>query len=215
MGVDRPQNDIHSEIYIVDDDPMVRDALSEVFAQAGFRAVGFVDGASFLAAARERVPACIILDVYMPGRSGLEVLQELDATNYPAPIFIASGRGDIPTAVEAIKNGAFDFIEKRQDAGSLVTRVRDAIMARGQIDQSASGGEPRLRKFPGYDLLTQREREVLALITASATNKEAANSLGISQQTVEIHRAHIMHKLGAKNSVDLARKVLAQEPRRA
>ena len=212
MGVDRPQSDIHSEIYIVDDDPMVRDALSEVFAQAGFRAVGFVDGASFLAAARERVPACIILDVYMPGRSGLEVLQELDATNYPAPIFIASGRGDIPTAVEAIKNGAFDFFEKREDARSLVGRVRDAIAARAQPRRNGNGTDQPPR-FPGFDLLTPREREVLALIAASATNKEAASRLGISQRTVEIHRAHIMHKLGAKNSVDLARKVLGQERR--
>jgi len=211
MGVDRPQSDIHSEIYIVDDDPMVRDALSEVFAQAGFRAVGFVDGASFLAAARERVPACIILDVYMPGRSGLEVLQELDAANYPAPIFIASGRGDIPTAVEAIKNGAFDFFEKREDAGSLVGRVRDAIAARSPRRNGNGSEQPP--RFPGSDLLTPREREVLALIAASATNKEAASRLGISQRTVEIHRAHIMHKLGAKNSVDLARKVLGQERR--
>ena len=210
MGVDRPPNDIHGEIYIVDDDPMVRDALSEVFAQAGFRAVGFVDGASFLAAARERVPACIILDVYMPGRSGLEVLQELDAANYPAPIFIASGRGDIPTAVEAIKNGAFDFFEKREDAGSLVGRVRDAIAARSLPRRNGNGTDLPPR-FPGSDLLTPREREVLALIAASATNKEAASRLGISQRTVEIHRAHIMHKLGAKNSVDLARKVLGQD----
>ena len=210
MGVDRPPNDIHGEIYIVDDDPMVRDALSEVFAQAGFRAVGFVDGASFLAAARERVPACIILDVYMPGRSGLEVLQELDAANYPAPIFIASGRGDIPTAVEAIKNGAFDFFEKREDAGSLVGRVRDAIAARSLPRRNGNDTDLPPR-FPGSDLLTPREREVLALIAASATNKEAASRLGISQRTVEIHRAHIMHKLGAKNSVDLARKVLGQD----
>src|SRR3984893_7849259 len=101
------------EVFIVDDDPMVRDVLSEVFAQAGYRAISFVDGASFITAARERIPACVILDIYMPDRSGLEILKDLDAPNYPAPIFIASGRGDIPTAVEAIKNGAFDFVEKR------------------------------------------------------------------------------------------------------
>jgi two-component system, LuxR family, response regulator FixJ len=200
------------DIYIVDDDPMVRDALSEVFAQAGFHAVSFVDGASCLAAARERVPACIILDVYMPGRSGLEVLRDLDAVNYPAPIFIASGRGDIPTAVEAIKNGAFDFFEKREDANALVDRVRDAIAARSKRPSNGAGADLP-QSFPGSDLLTPREREVLALIAASATNKEAATRLGISQRTVEIHRAHIMHKLGAKNSIDLARKVLGEERR--
>jgi two-component system response regulator FixJ len=198
---------LNREVFIVDDDPMVRDVLSEVFAQAGYRATSFVDGASFVAAARERVPACVILDIYMPGRSGLEILKDLDAPNYPAPIFVASGRGDIPSAVEAIKNGAFDFIEKRLDAATLVARVAEAIAARAGENGSA---EPA---FPGSDLLTRREHEVLELIAASATNKEAAQKLGISQRTVEIHRAHIMHKLGAKNSVDLARKVMRQERR--
>jgi two-component system response regulator FixJ len=84
------------EVFIVDDDPMVRDVLSEVFAQAGYRASSFVDGASFVAAARVRIPACVILDIYMPGRSGLEILKDLDAPNYPAPIFFASGRGTSP-----------------------------------------------------------------------------------------------------------------------
>jgi two-component system response regulator FixJ len=194
------------EVFIVDDDPGVQDVLTEVFAQAGYRASSFVDGASFVAAARERVPACVILDIYMPGRSGLEILKDIDAPNYPAPIFVASGRGDIPSAVEAIKSGAFDFIEKRLDAATLVARVGEAIDARAH--QNGHGGENLAPAFPGSELLTRREHEVLALIADSATNKEAAQKLGISQRTVEIHRAHIMHKLGAKNSVDLARKVM-------
>jgi two-component system, LuxR family, response regulator FixJ len=197
------------EVFIVDDDPMVRDVLSEVFAQAGYQASSFVDGASFVAAARERIPACVILDIYMPGRSGLEILKDIDAPNYPAPIFVASGRGDIPSAVEAIKSGAFDFIEKRLDAATLVARVGEAIEARACARQDGNGGGENLAPaFPGSELLTRREHEVLALIADSATNKEAAQKLGISQRTVEIHRAHIMHKLGAKNSVDLARKVM-------
>jgi FixJ family two-component response regulator len=199
------------EVFIVDDDPTVRDLLSEVFARAGYQAVSFVDGASFIEAARDRVPACVILDIYMPGRSGLEILKDLDAPNYPAPIFVASGRGDIPSAVEAIKNGAFDFIEKRLDAATLVARVAEAIAARAE--ENSAGAESLRPAFAGSELLTRREHEVLALIAASATNKEAAQKLGISQRTVEIHRAHIMHKLGAKNSVDLARKVMRQERR--
>jgi two-component system, LuxR family, response regulator FixJ len=206
-------SETRGEVFIVDDDPTVRDVVSEVFAQAGYRAISFVDGASFVAAARERIPACVILDIYMPGRSGLEILKDLDAPNYPAPIFIASGRGDIPSAVEAIKNGAFDFIEKRMDADTLVARVADAIKAQSQLRQNGNGSEILSPAFPGCDLLTRREREVLALIAASATNKEAAIDLGISQRTVEIHRAHIMQKLGAKNSIDLARKVMGQERR--
>src|SRR3979411_993536 len=121
-----------NEVFIVDDDPMVRDVLSEVFDRAGFRAISCVDGASFIAAARERVPACVILDIYMPGRSGLEILKDIDAPNYAAPIFVGAGSGAIPSAVDAIKNGAFAFIEKRLDAESLVRRVNDAITARSQ-----------------------------------------------------------------------------------
>jgi two-component system response regulator FixJ len=208
MNKDQPNR----EVFVVDDDPMVRDVLSEVFAQAGYQAVSFVDGASFVAAARERIPACVILDIYMPGRSGLEILRDIDAPNYPAPIFVASGRGDIPSAVEAIKNGAFDFIEKRLDTATLVARVGEAIQVRAAL-RNGNGSPALLAAFPGAELLTRREHEVLALIAASSTNKEAALELGISQRTVEIHRAHIMHKLGAKNSVDLARKVMRQERR--
>jgi two-component system, LuxR family, response regulator FixJ len=195
------------EIFIVDDDPAVRDILSEVFHEAGYQVTSFVDGASFTIAAKARIPACVILDIYLPGRSGLEILKDIDAPNYPAPIFIASGRGDIPSAVEAIKSGAFDFIEKRMVADALVARVHEAIEACAQRRQD---GDPRRAhpRFPGSELLTRREHEVLAQIAASATNKEAARALGISQRTVEIHRAHIMQKLGAKNSIDLARKVL-------
>src|ERR1700682_53057 len=162
------RSETDGEVFIVDDDPTVRDLLSEVFAQAGFRAICFVDGASFVAAARERIPACVILDIYMAGRSGLDILKDIDAPNYPAPIFIASGRGDIPSAVEAIKNGAFDFIEKRLDAETLVSRVRDAINARSRLRQSGNGPGILAAVFPGSELLTPREHEVLALIVASA-----------------------------------------------
>jgi FixJ family two-component response regulator len=196
------------EIFIVDDDPVVRDLLTEVFHRAGYRVTSFVDGASFAIAARARIPACVILDIYLPGRSGLEILKDIDAPNYPAPIFIASGRGDIPSAVAAIKSGAFDFIEKRMEADALVARVHEAIQAPTRRPQQRDCRQPRSCRFPGSELLTRREHDVLAQIAASATNKEAARALGISQRTVEIHRAHIMRKLRAKNAIDLARKVL-------
>ena len=197
------------EIFIVDDDPVARVGLCGVFAQAGYQVTSFIDGETFVVAARKRTPSCIILDLYMPSRSGLEVLRDIDASNYPAPIFIASGRGDIPTAVAAIKYGAFDFFEKRLDPSELVERVRQALIVCQQRQHRGYGSDAPLSSFPGSELLTKREREVLAQIAASATNKEAARNLGISTRTVEIHRAHIMDKLGAKNSVDLASKVLA------
>ena len=115
------------EIFVVDDDPGVRAALSAVFSREGYRVTCFVDGTSFLAAARARTPACIVLDVHIPGRPGLEVLKELNAHNYAAPIFMISGRGDIPMAVDAVKNGAFDFIEKPFRGSDVVARVRPVL----------------------------------------------------------------------------------------
>jgi FixJ family two-component response regulator len=196
------------EIHIVDDDPAVRDALSVVFTLEGYHVSGFADGRSFLSAVRNRPPACIILDVHMPGRSGLDILRELNAKNYPVPIFIISGQGDIPMAVEAIKNGALDFIEKPFDAETVVNRVREAIEAASR--REAAGADASLTRFPGADLLTPREREVLALIASGASNKEAGRQLGISPRTIEVHRARIMEKLGAKNAADLVRIVLSE-----
>ncbi|EJW09631.1 hypothetical protein A33M_1111 [Rhodovulum sp. PH10] len=200
------------EIHIVDDDPAVRDALSVVLTLEGYHVTTFGDGHSFLATVRNRAPACIILDVHMPGRSGLDILKELNAKSYPAPVFIISGQGDIPMAVEAIKNGAFDFIEKPFDAETVVSRVRDAIAAAARRQARGGLGES-LAQFPGSELLTAREREVLNLIAAGASNKEAGRQLGISPRTIEVHRARIMEKLGAKNAADLVRIVLSEAPR--
>jgi FixJ family two-component response regulator len=203
------QNDGHSsEIFIVDDDAMVRESLSIVFAQAGYRVKTFSDGTSVVAAARVRIPACILMDICMPGPSGLDILKQLDAANYPAPICIVSGRGDVPVVVEAMKNGACDFIEKQIDAGSIVERVGKAIDAWARLQQKDETSEIRWQHFPGRDRLTRREIEVLAQITAGANNKAAAKTLGISPRTIEIHRMHIMRKLGARNVVDLVRTVL-------
>jgi two-component system, LuxR family, response regulator FixJ len=196
------------EIHIVDDDPAVLDALSMVFTLEGFQVTGFVDCHSFLSAARNHPPACIILDVQMPDRSGLDILKELNAENYPAPIFIISGQGDIPMAVDAIKSGALDFFEKPFDADMVVARVRDAINAHAR--RAAGGNDNGLAaEFPGHTSLTPREREVLAQIAAGASNKEAGRHLGISPRTIEVHRARIMEKLGARNAADLVRIVLS------
>jgi two-component system, LuxR family, response regulator FixJ len=205
-----PQMDqTQGEIFIVDDDPLVRDALSVVFTLAGYKVRAFADGASFVAAARAEAPACIILDVHMPGRSGLDILKALNAEHYPTPIFIISGQGDIPMAVETIRNGALDFIEKPFNGETVVTRVREAIEARTRRSE-AGGLEALAAQFPGRDLLTPREREVLGKIAEGASNKEAGRLLGISPRTIEVHRARIMEKLGAKNAADLVRIVLSE-----
>jgi FixJ family two-component response regulator len=197
----------NNEIFVVDDDGLVHEALSAIFAQVGYRATSFFDGNSFLKAALTRTPACVILDMYMPGSSGLDLLKKLKAKNYPAPVLMFSGRGDIPHAVEAIRNGAFDFVEKRLDL-TIGDRVREAVDAWAREQQDSTGSEHALLDFPGCDQLTRRERDVLAQITTAASNREAAINLGISRRTVEIHRRHIMQKLGARNTVDLVRIVI-------
>src|SRR2546421_8786816 len=158
----------NNEIIIVDDDPAVRDALSVVFGLEGYRVTSFGDGQSLLAAARARTPSCILLDVKMPGRSGLDILKELNAQDYAAPIFIISGQGDIPMAVDAIKNGALDFIEKPFDAATVVQSVRDAIAAWARRRDGRTFSDILGMQFPGRDLLTPREGEVLAQIAAGA-----------------------------------------------
>jgi FixJ family two-component response regulator len=203
---------LHSkgEIVVVDDDPAVRETLSLIFAHEGYQVTCFADGRSFLAAAQVRVPACVLLDVYIPGRSGLDILKDFNAGDYPAPVFIISGRGDIPMAVDAIKHGALDFIQKPFSASAVATRVRDAIAAwRFRMDEQPAPDQPLLQ-FGGRKPLTRRESEVLGQLVTGASNKEIARRLGISPRTIEIHRAHIMGKLGAKNAADLVRIVMSE-----
>src|SRR2546430_2589623 len=115
-----------TEVFVVDDDPSMRDLLALVFTREGYQVTAFEEGGSFLAVARTHTPSCIILDVHMPGRSGIDILKELDAQHYGAPVLIISAQRDIPLAVKAVKSGAFDFIEKPFDAEAVVARVGDA-----------------------------------------------------------------------------------------
>src|SRR6201989_1325864 len=128
------------EIFVVDDTPAFRDTLSMVLSAGGYEVICFADGAALLSVARSRTPACILLDVHIPGKSGLDILRELHGEDYPAPIFMISGQGDISMAVSAIKNGALDFIEKPFRGSEIVSRLNEAIDAytRRQAETSAS-----------------------------------------------------------------------------
>jgi FixJ family two-component response regulator len=203
----------NNEIFIVDDDYDMREALSAIFRTEGYRTAAFADGRSFIRLARDQNPACVLLDLCMPATSGLDVLKEIDAKNYPAPILMISAQENVLDVVQAMRHGAFDYLEKRLDAEAIVTRVSDAIEAWRQLrerDEVPQALSPAIR---GYYQLTRREREVLAQIAAASSNKETARNLGISPRTVEIHRGRIMHKLGAKNSVDLMRILMNGEGR--
>jgi FixJ family two-component response regulator len=198
-----------SDLFVVDDDAAMRDALSVVFTLAGYRVSVFADADSFLAAARAKAPAGVLLDLHLPDKSGLTVLRELSAQHYPAPIFIISGDGDVACAVEAVKSGAFDYLIKPFDARAIVTRVGNAIAGFAKRIAPINGGNGIVFEFRGQQLLTPREHEVLAQIAAGASNKEAGRRLGISPRTVEVHRARIMEKIGARNAADLVRIVLS------
>jgi FixJ family two-component response regulator len=205
-----PEGTYPGEIFVVDDDAAIRDLLTMLFTRRGFKVAGFADGTSLMAAIRTQSPACILLDIHIPGKSGLDILKELSMRNHPAPVIMISGKGDIAMAVDAIKSGALDFIEKPFSGSDVVARVEEAMAADAKRRDPGRGEEKLRFYFPGREPLTAREQDVLGQLVEGATNKEAGQQLGISYRTVEIHRARIMEKLGAKNAADLMRIVLSE-----
>lgn len=194
-------------VAVIDDDASVTDALSLLLRMEGFSPHAFGDAQSFIERARSLVPACIVLDLHLPGVSGLEVLRSLASLKVTAPVIMMSGQSDIALAVEAMKNGALDFLEKPFVATAMMERIRDAVTAHHKASDTAIEG---LANFNGRHRLTDRERDVLGLLAFGASNKEAGRRLGISPRTIEVHRARIMEKLGARNSADMMRIVLSE-----
>src|SRR5262245_42773298 len=145
------------EIFVVDDDPAVRETLSMVLSAGGYEVVCFADGAALLSVARSRTPACILLDVHIPGKSGLDILRELHGEDYPAPIFMISGKGDISMAVSAIKSGALDFIEKPFRGSEIVARLNEAIDAYARRRSGSPGSNIQSLHFPGREPLRSEE----------------------------------------------------------
>ena len=193
------------EIFVVDDDTATRETLSCALKAAGYDVICFADGAALLSLVRSRTPVCIFLDVQMPERAGLDVLKKLREENCPAPVFVTSANGDIATAVEAVRSGAADFIEKPVNGDDIVERMEAAIE---ELTPSYEGVPDIVAHLPGCEPFTRREREVLARIAVGETNKEAARRLGLSSRTIEGYRASIMRKVGARNAAELLRRVL-------
>jgi FixJ family two-component response regulator len=197
-----------AEIFVLEEEHGVREMLSMILTKADYEVVCFADSRAFLAAARMRIPACILLDIFVADKSGLELLKELREDRYPAPIIMISGCGDVAMAVSAMKLGALDFIEKPFQCGELLARVTGAIeFAERQRQQTPSALGSLY--FPGAKPLSKREREVLEQFISGASTKEVARALGISPRTVEDHRSHIMGKLRAKSYADLVRIVMS------
>lgn len=187
-------------VYVVDDDRAVRDSLLMMLATAGYSAKAFASAAEFL---KEWIPdevACLILDVRMPGQSGLELQELLRSNDSPLPIIFVSGHGDVPVSVRAMKGGALDFLEKPFSRQTLLDRVEEAIAIAEQEKLSERGRKGILSRF---ESLTPREREVLEHVVAGRQNKEIARLLEISHRTVELHRTHMMDKMAARSLPDL------------
>jgi FixJ family two-component response regulator len=195
-------------VFVMDDDAAMRAALALVLQQEGYEVICFADSAALLSEARIRVPACIFLEARIPGKSSLDILRKLRAKNYPAPVVIISEEANIPMAVEAMRNGARDFIEKPFYNETGIAQIKAALGALAPSHDGDGRSNRPLHPPAARMPLTRRERDVLAQLAEGASNKEAARRLGVSARTVEGHRANIMKKFGAKNVRELMRCIL-------
>lgn len=188
-------------VYIVDDDEAMRESLLALVESAGWSARGFQSGADFLGACQPEWRGCVLLDIRMPGPSGLAVQTELARRGITLPIVFLTGHGDVPMAVRALKAGAEDFLEKPVSPDVLLARLA-AVLALNEAPsmRSEQAREVRAR----YQRLTERERQVMALVVAGKPNKDIARALRISHRTVEIHRARMMRKMEADTAMALA-----------
>lgn len=189
-------------IAIVEDDAALRDALERLLRSEGLAARGFASAEDFLAA--DEAPRCLVLDLRLPGMSGMDLLSALRQRQMRAPIVMITGHGDIPQAVAAVKAGAFDFIEKPYDPDALMAVLRKAL----DTNRAAQDG-PAVAEIAGRaDALSPREREVMDRVVNGQPNKVIAAALQISPRTVEVYRANVMSKMQAKNLTDLVTMVL-------
>ena len=195
-------------VYIVDDDEAVRSSLRFLIRSVGLQAQAFVSARDFLASYDPRQPGCLLLDVRMPGMSGLDLQQELNQRGATIPVVFITGHGDVPMAVAAMQQGAFDFLQKPFRDQDLLDRMQRA-MARDA--ESRSRLAARAEILARLATLTPRETEVMRLVTSGKANKVVGGDLGVSQRTVEIHRAHVMEKMRAGSLAELVRMVLDTE----
>lgn len=195
MNSDRPI------VYVLDDDSRIRDALSALLSSTGREVITFSNAAEYLAFQRPNAPACLILDLDLPGMTGLELQTKLGDVGGP-PIVFLTGHGDIPSTVKAMKAGATEFLSKPFEPDELLRAIDTAIRLDGELRlKKAELGAIQKR----YSLLTPREREVLPYVVSGLLNKETAWELGTSEITIRIHRGQIMKKMAAQSLADLVR----------
>ena len=192
-------------IMVVDDDAGVRNALRSLLKSVGLESALYASAQEFLTAYQPAQPGCLVLDIRMPGMSGLELQEQLNLRGAVIPVIFMTGHGDIPMAVEAMQHGAFDFLQKPFRDQDLLDRIQRAIVRDAEQRQSL-GEHARIKAH--VESLTAREREVLDLMTQGKQNKNIAQDLGVSPRTVEIHRARVMEKMNARSVAELVRMML-------
>jgi len=189
-------------VYLIDDDRSVREGVADLLRSVGHMVQAFGSAQEFLDHTRHDAPGCIVLDVRLPGPSGLEVQRTLSKSNIHLPIIFISAHGDIPMSVRAIKSGAIEFLTKPLHEQQLLDAVQVGIEQDRARRAGAKGVVELLERF---NSLTPRERDILALVVSGRRNKQIAGQLGLSEMTVKVHRSHIMQKMGANSLVELVR----------
>jgi FixJ family two-component response regulator len=189
-------------IYIVDDDQSVREALSSLFRSVGYKVQLYGATADFIQAQRADGNSCLVLDIRLPGASGLDLQSHLNREQIPIPVIFMTGHGDIPMSVRAMKAGAIDFLAKPFRDQDMLDAVANALEA-DRKRRASDGSVAAVRA--AFETLTSREREIMTFVTAGLMNKQVAGNLGLSEITVKIHRASVMKKMGCQTLADLVR----------
>jgi FixJ family two-component response regulator len=198
-------------VFVVDDDASVREALDSLFRSIGLQAKTFGSAAEFLQNKLPDAPSCLVLDVRLPGLSGLDFQTELAAAGLHIPIIFMTGHGDIPMTVKAMKAGAVEFLPKPFRDQDMLDAVQLAL-ERDRERRERSSGLAKLKS--SFDTLTPREQEVMGLVTAGLMNKQVAGEIGVSEITAKVHRGNVMRKMGAKSLAELVRMADALGVRR-
>jgi RNA polymerase sigma factor (sigma-70 family) len=199
-ALDEQPLDQQDTVFLIDDDPSVRDSLTLLLSLKGIRTLPFASAESFIDTYRPQWRGCVLTDLRMPGMTGLELQEALRERRIEVPVVVLTAHGDVATARAALKNGAFDFLEKPIDDAMLLDVLHNAL----RVDRERRGAAAaRAATDRRLERLTQREREILALIARGHQNREVAAQLGISARTVEVHKARIMEKLECHSFAEL------------
>ncbi|WP_097460699.1 response regulator FixJ [Mangrovitalea sediminis] len=199
-------SDTNQTVYVVEDDEAVRDSLALMLRSAGLNVATYSNANAFLSAWNEDMSGCLVLDIRMPGMDGMELQKALNEQHSLLPIIFVTGHGDVPMAVEAMKHGAVDFIQKPYREEELLDKIQSALKQDAEQRHSLQQKQDIVRRVQS---LTPREREIMDRMIAGQANKVIAIELDISQRTVEIHRSRVMHKMGTHSLAHLVRMVLS------